>query len=462
MNSKVKPFGIKDKIGYMCGDMGNVFSFALASAFFMKFYTDVMGVSPAIIGTMMLIAKVIDAFTDIGMGQIVDRTPRTQNGKFLQWIKRMAGPVALASFLLYPVWFKDMSMTFKIIWMYGTYILWGSICYTSINIPYGSMASAISENPDHRTELSTFRTIGAQIGQFTISVIGPMLVYYTDDAGNKVLSGTAMSKFVVLCSVLAVIAYMVCFRFTTERVNIPKSTERFSFVDTFKLMFSSRALIGLIIAALLYLVAMTTVNGMNSYLYPNYFKNVKALSLIGTTQLVITFIMAAIVPKLSAKFGKKEVTSVGLLAAGISYLIAYFLKIEDVKMFVVFVLIYQVGMAFQGITSWAMVIDVIDDLEIKKNRRDDGAIYGAFSFSRKLGQALSSGLTGFLLSVINYGPETKFDPVVTSRIYNISTLIPAMALILAALTYTFIYTLSRKKVYENAEYLHKSRLENQK
>lgn len=462
MNSKMKPFGIKDKIGYMFGDMGNVFSFALASAFFMKFYTDVMGVSPAIIGTMMLIAKVIDAFTDIGMGQIVDRTPRTKDGKFLQWIKRMAGPVALASFLLYPVWFKDMSMTFKIIWMYGTYILWGSICYTAINIPYGSMASAVSENPDHRTELSTFRTIGSQIGVFTISVIGPMLVYYTDNAGNKVLSGTAMSRFVILCSVLAVIAYLMCFRFTTERVNIPKSSERFSFIDTFKLMFSSRALIGLIIAALLYLVAMTTVNGMNSYLYPNYFKNVKALSFIGTTQLILTFIMAAIVPKLSAKFGKKEVTSVGLLAAGLSYLFAYFLKIDDVKMFIVFVIIYQVGMTFQGITSWAMVIDVIDDLEINKNRRDDGAIYGAFSFSRKLGQALSSGLTGFLLSVINYGPETKFDPLVTSRIYNISTLVPAVALILAALTYFFIYTLNRKKVYENAEYLHKSRLKNEK
>lgn len=116
---------MSDKLGYMFGDLGNGFSFALASVFFMKFHTDVMGVSPASIGLMMLVAKIVDAFTDIGMGQIVDRTSPTKDGKFLPWIRRVAGPVALASFLLYPVWFKDMAMGFKIVWMYGTYILWG-------------------------------------------------------------------------------------------------------------------------------------------------------------------------------------------------------------------------------------------------------------------------------------------------------------------------------------------------
>ncbi|WP_268234524.1 MFS transporter [Anaerococcus porci] len=79
----------------------------------MKFHIDVMGVSPGAIGAMMLLAKVMDAFTDIGMGQIVDRTPPTKDGKFLPWIRRVSGTVVLASLLLYSVWFKDASMTLK-------------------------------------------------------------------------------------------------------------------------------------------------------------------------------------------------------------------------------------------------------------------------------------------------------------------------------------------------------------
>lgn len=458
MKTRTKPFGMSDKLGYMFGDLGNGFSFALSSVFFMKFYTDVMGVSPVAIGAMMLLAKIIDAFTDIGMGQIVDRTPPTKDGKFLPWMRRVAGPVALASFLLYPVWFKDAPMSLKVVWMYVTYILWGSISYTAINIPYGSMASAISENPDHRTELSTWRTIGSQLGQFVIAVVGPMFVYYTDKSGNEILSGTAMSKFALFCSIMAIITYLLCFHLTTERVKIPVSKEKFSFIDTFKVMFSSRALIGLILASLFYLLSVMTVNGMNSYLYPNYFNDVKAMSFIGTSQMVITLLMAAVVPKLSAKFGKKEVTIFGLLLAGIFYTIAYFLKLSNVKIFIFFVIIYQIGMAFQGITSWAMIIDVIDDLEVIKDRRDDGAIYGAFSFSRKLGQAAASGLTGFLLGLINYGPQTKFDPAVTSGIYSISTILPAVTILISALIYIFIYPLNREKVYKNATILHEKRI----
>uniref|UniRef100_UPI00388F564E MFS transporter n=1 Tax=Treponema sp. TaxID=166 RepID=UPI00388F564E len=110
----VKPFGLKDKIGYMFGDCGNDFTFILCAMFLMKFYTDVMGVSAAIVGLMMMAAKFFDAFTDVLMGQICDRSPVTPKGKFLPWIRRVMGPVALASVLMYAVWFKNAPMGFKI------------------------------------------------------------------------------------------------------------------------------------------------------------------------------------------------------------------------------------------------------------------------------------------------------------------------------------------------------------
>ena len=108
--NKVRPFGMRDKIGYMFGDFGNDFTFILSSTFLMKFYTDVMGVSAGIVGLMMMVARIVDAFTDVTMGQIADRSRPTAKGKFLPWIRRMCGPVALASFLMYAVWFKDMPM----------------------------------------------------------------------------------------------------------------------------------------------------------------------------------------------------------------------------------------------------------------------------------------------------------------------------------------------------------------
>ena len=155
----VRPFGMRDKLGYMFGDFGNDFTFMLSSSFMMVFYTDIMGVPAAIVGLLMMVARFVDAFTDVAMGQIVDRAKPTKDGRFRPWIKRMCGPVAIASFLIYQSEFAGMPMAFKVVWMFVTYLLWGSVFYTSINIPYGSMASAISPEANDRTQLSTFRSI---------------------------------------------------------------------------------------------------------------------------------------------------------------------------------------------------------------------------------------------------------------------------------------------------------------
>lgn len=190
-NASVPAFGMKDKLGYMFGDFGNDFTFILSSSFMLKFYTDVMGIDAAVVGLLMMAARFIDAFTDVTMGQIVDRSKPTKDGKFKPWIKRMCGPVAIASFLIYQSGFANMAYGFKVFWMVITYILWGSIFYTSINIPYGSMASAVSADPKDRAELSTWRTIGATLAGLVIGVGTPMFAYETVN-GNTVLSGPRM------------------------------------------------------------------------------------------------------------------------------------------------------------------------------------------------------------------------------------------------------------------------------
>ena len=159
MDKQVRPFGMRDKIGYMFGDFGNDFTFILSSAFMLKFYTDVMGIGAGVVGMLMMAARFLDAFTDITMGQIVDRSKPGKDGKFRPWIRRMCGPVAISSFLIYQSAFAGMPYWFKVCWMVVTYILWGSIFYTAVNIPYGSMASAISAEAKDRAQLSTWRCV---------------------------------------------------------------------------------------------------------------------------------------------------------------------------------------------------------------------------------------------------------------------------------------------------------------
>lgn len=259
--TSMKPFGMRDKVGYMFGDFGNDFTFVLSSMFMLKFYTDVMGIAPGVVGALMMAARFIDAVTDITMGQIVDRSKATKDGKFKPWIRRMCGPVAIASFLIYQSGFANMSYGFKVVWMVVTYILWGSIFYTSINIPYGSMASAVSEDPNERVQLSTWRTIGSALAGLLIGVGTPMFAYTVTD-GNTVLSGPRMTIIAGVFAVCAIICYLLCFNMVTERVVIETKNEKLEVGKLLKSLVTNRSLVGIIVAAILLLLAQLGIQGM--------------------------------------------------------------------------------------------------------------------------------------------------------------------------------------------------------
>ena len=463
MNSKgnsTRPFGIADKLGYMFGDFGNDFTFLLSSAFLMKFYTDVMGVSAGVVGIMMMAARIADAFTDVTMGQICDRSRPTAKGKFAPWLRRMCGPVAVASLLMYASWFEDMSMTFKIVWMFITYLLWGSVFYTSINIPYGSMASAISPEAKDRQELSSWRTIGATLANTVIGVVLPLVVYYEDAAGNQVMSGSAMSAAAVVCSVCAVICYLLCYYMTTERVKIQQETEKFSLAKLVKYLFSNRALIGIIAAAIMLLLAQLTLSGMAQYIYPNYFGSKEAISIYTGCTSILTIALAAVIPSFSAKVGKKGLAMSGAFFGAAALAVGFILHTDNLAVWIVINLLAYLGIAFFNIVCWAMITDVIDDAEVRTGKRADGTIYATYSFARKLGQAASSGLMGGLLTLIGYTQATAFDPDVTDGIYNITCIVPGIGFLILALALAFIYPLNRKKVDENVAYLKAKREKN--
>ena len=446
---KAAPFGMKDKVGYMFGDFGNDFTFLLSSSFLMKFYTDVMGVNAAIVGMVMMIARFVDAFTDVGMGQIVDHSKPTQDGKFRPWIKRMCGPVAIASFLIYQAGLANMPYGFKVAWLAVTYILWGSIFYTSINIPYGSMASAISADPKDRADLSTWRTIGSTLANMVIGVATPMVAYVVVD-GKTVMSGSRMTIIAGVFSICAILCYIVCFKLTSERVEVPASTQKISASAIFKSIFTNRALLGIIVAAIFVLLSQLTVMSLAGYVYPNVYGSAAAqstASLLGTVASLV--ICAPFAAKLSAKIGKKELAIVSSIFSALVWLVCLIWRPANVWGYVVCYILANIGMGFFNTIIWAMITDVIDDAEVRNGVREDGTIYSVYSFARKLGQAFSSGLVGALLGIIGYTEATAFDPAVTRGIFNMACIAPIIGFVCIVLALAFLYPLNKKKVEEN-------------
>ena len=455
-----RPFGFRDKLGYLMGDFGNDFTFILSSSFLLKFYTDIMGVNAAIVGVIMMIARFVDAVTDVTMGRICDRGKGGKNGKYRPWLLRMCGPVAIASFLMYQSGLASMPMTFKIIYLFITYILWGSVFYTSVNIPYGSMASAISPEPDDRQSLSTFRSMGGLLAGMIIMVLVPLVVYKTLEDGTVVMDGGKFTMLAGVFSVLAVGAYLLCYALTTERVvpQVDKKTfENNSVGRMLRNAVINRSLLSIIAASIVMLLSQLTMQAMAGYVYPNYYGSATAQSASTGAMGIGMIIAAAIAKPIARKYGKAELSIGSNLFAGVMGIVTFIIRPQSVWVFVAMQFLCWFGLGVFTMISWALITDVIDDAELKNGIREDGSVYALYSFARKVGQALSAGLSGFLLSAIGYTAETANLPKVKEGIFNISTLIPSLGFILLALILWFWYPLHKKTVDENVRKLKEMR-----
>ncbi len=459
----LRPFGLRDKIGYLCGDFGNDFMFIFASMYLMVFYTKVWGVSASLVGTLFLISRCIDAFTDITMGRIADKSKTTEQGKFKPWIKKMAGAVSLSSFLMYQYSLVGASMTVKVIVMFVTYILWGSVFYTAINIPYGSMASAITDKPEERAALSTWRSLGATFASVAIGTIVPQIIYYSDINGNKLVDGQKFTIVAGIFSICAIVCYTLCYHMTTERIKLEnnKNNENISLVKSFKTIASNKALISIIAAAIMLLLSQLMTQTMNTYLFADYFKNINALSVLNMVSLPISLGLASVSVKITNKFGKKEFSAFGMFLTAASYGVLYFLKTTNPWVFLAIYAVSSIGITAFNMLIWAKITDIIDYNEVKFGERNDGVIYGVYSFSRKIGQALAGGIGGFVLTFIGYNSLANSQTQeVVNGIYTFSTLFPAICYLIVGLILTFVYPLSKKVIEENNKILAQKRSKN--
>ena len=457
-STKLRPFGVKDKVGYMFGNVANDLTFIMASMFLTVFYTDVLKIDAALVGAMFLISRVVDAFTDTAMGRIADKVKAGKAGKFKPWLIRMCGPVALSSFLMYQTAIADASMTIRVIYMFATYLLWGSVCYTAINIPYGSMASVISAEADDRASLSTFRGVGSLIPQVLVGVVMPMFLY--KKVGDVEVANP--DAFPVVALILAIVSagcYLLCYKMCTERIPVDDGKkENVTFIQTIKAMFSNKALIGIVVVYISFLGAQMLNQTINNYIFKDYFGDTMGLTIINAAGFVPALALAPAAVPLSRKFGKKELGIGAAILGSVAYALLFVLHTSNMWLYVILSIVGSLGFGLFNLIIWAFVSDIIDDHEVRTGVREDGTIYAVCSFSRKIGQAIASAMGAWSLTLIGYieGAEKQTQSV-NDGIYNIATAIPAILYIVVGLVLAFVYTLNKKKVLENVEILKQRR-----
>ena len=453
-SSQVKPFGMQDKVGYMLGDVGSCLLFNFIGSYLLVFYTDVFGISAAAVGTLMALSRVWDAINDPMMGVIVDKRKRTKDGKFRPYLKYMGIPLGIFTILTFLV-IPNMPQGMKLPYAYITYIGFG-MAYTAINIPYGSLASVMTNDPVQRTELSTWRNISSIFAMIPLMVLTPKLVF--DASGAVSPKGFLIAA--VLYVIIANIGYRLCYKMTTERIinEVKEDAPKASLGETLKTLGKNKALIGLILSSLGTLTAMFLPNALNAYLFKDYFQAPGLLSLAGLLPMVGTFLAIPVTGKLVAKFGKKNIAIYSGIVSIAAYVVLVFFPTKNPMLYIALITVSGFGTALYGMIVWALVGDVIDYQEYLSGKREEGIVYATYSLSRKLVQAIVGSIGGFALAAIGYqsGAATQ-APEVAESIRTIITVVPLIGFIFGTVCLKFVYNLSNKTLNEVNEELERRR-----
>lgn len=262
----------------------------------------------------------------------------------------------------------------------------------------------------------------------------------------------------LICATIGVFCLMITSSWCKERVSITvEKREKFNYFEALKHIIKNRALLGLIFSSLAGMIAASVVNGLNTYLFKDYFGNVQIMAVSGmlsTVYSIITFVGTKFVSK---KFGKKEWCMYG---AGFAAIVSEFYSSSRQESDLVHC--YQrnryLGASGFQVLIWAMVNDAIDYQELTTGDRKEGMVYATYSFFRKLASAVSSSLSSFTLALIGYNVnEAVQTAAVKAHIWKSYTAIYAIGYLIAVLILYFVYPLSKKKTEEMLETLAKKR-----
>lgn len=452
----------KDYLCYSLGDFGICLVFAAANTLLNAYYTKCLMFNPIYVIVIFAIARIWDAINDPIMGRIADRMKPNKFGKYKRWFLYMCFPFAASTILMFCMNTPQaIAENFNSCpWQYVvagiTYILFG-MTMTAIQIPYGSLASAVTADAKDRGKLSIWRGVAGNLGGLPILAVKACCL---GDKTPEAPGGFYWLPMIIGVSVLAIFAIifmLICYKGNVER-NAPKQTirEKGAFKKAMSRIVHNRAMLSICVIAVI-LAGGSMFNGVVSvFVSTDFFNKTGFLATLPDILNILgIFITMFIVPIMARKLGKKEATTIGAIFCVLVYvfqLFIYFMprKVADYPyyLYVVCNFLSGLGSGFFNLLLWGMVGDATDDIYVKTGIREDGTSYSILMFSRKIGQTIAfCGGQGILVG-IGYVASQSLTPAQETMLWFLSTCIPLACFLAGTLLFIFWFPISKKRLEE--------------
>ncbi|OOM77262.1 putative symporter YjmB [Clostridium puniceum] len=438
-NQSVK-LSLKEKISYGFGDFGNGFMFDLGQSYLTKFFIDACGIGAGAVAGIFSITKIFDAFVDPIAGSTIDRRKPSKSGKFRPVM--MISSIILAILTIVTFIMPEVSLSTKIIYGYAVYMTWGLV-YSFVNVPYGSLASVMTRDVEERSQLATFRQAGSLGAQLITGVtFVPILIMFADPRIGYPVAAAIMA-------VIGVTSFFICFKNTKEHVVVNREgkSEKATAKDYFRVVFTNRPLLCLILMQLFTISAMNTNNQMMIFFCQYNLGDINLQPKVNGIMIGFSVIGIFAIPFLVKKFGKKKTAMMGFLIGIISNGLNFIIP-TNANTFIVLVTIGYAALAIPNGVTWAFVSDAIDYGHWHTGIRKEGITYAAFNFSRKIAQSIAALVSAGVLGLTGYISNAQQSPTTLLGIKGAMTLYPAVALAIAAIVVGILHNLPDDK-YRN-------------
>lgn len=431
--------GFKERFAFGCGDLASNIIYSAMSTFLLFYYTDVVGVSAAAVGVILLVSRLLDGVVDLIVGILIDRT-KTPYGKARPWILRMMLPYAIGAALLFSVP-TSWGDTAKLVYIFVSYNLVLGIIFTAINLPYATLNALITQDQYERSVLNIFRMILATVGTLSITTFTlPVVKFFGNDA-------RAWTYTFIVFGCISIVFFMITFLGTRERVgntDFNKSKKNIPVKVGVKALFKNKYWIMITVSIVLLYLSMGVSGGATVYYARSVLGNegyVSELSMATTiAQIICMFLVAGFVKK----FGKRNVLICGAAIVGAGYVLTIIAG-TNLQLILISNVIKGVGYAGMGACMFAMVSDTIEYGEWKSGLRTEGLINSATSFGQKVGIGLSSGVFGWILAAGGYvgGAETQ----TSSAIFALSAAYIYIPLVITIIVIGILFAYKLDKEY---------------
>ena len=439
----------KEKFCYGMGEVASGVTFGLVQSVLQKYYTDVLGLGVISIMLLFVLARFWDAANDTICGHVIARLQPDKTGRYRRWFKWFAVPLAACTFLMF-LKIPGLSRTGYFIYACVTYILFGMV-YTCLNVPYGSLAQAITIDSSERASLSVARSVGGVFGAIPALVL-ISFCYGKRPDGTKYMSYPIIITGVAIIAVMSMLLYIILYRGTRERIVEPsKEGKKGIFFKSMRALLTDRAFVVAAVAAMLYLASQQFSMSYSAYLFQYYF-NAPGLTMLPTVfQYLPVAVMMFFVTKMGNRFGRREICAYGILAAGVGNLILFLMHTRNVWIYIVVLLISGVGTTFIYLLVWSIAADAIDHAALKAGVEEPYA-YSFFSFMRKLGHCVAAVFVNLALFKIGYEGNVLNASNITdntlTEMYTWSVLVPALLYLVVFVLLRFAYPLGKQAVLE--------------